>query len=199
LLGRLTGREPIDDLPPPRGLAATLRPYQGRGYSWLSFLRRWELGACLADDMGLGKTIQTIQTRRDEDAITRLKSLTGPFVLRRLKTDKSIIDGLPEKLEMKVFCTLTKEQASMPASGRCSTCRSIRDCPSQGPGIETASLRREDRDETADRSTVAEGRQGGIQRHLERRPPDIRRDAGNIGRHLQIGGSAAVPVKNSAT
>src|SRR5947209_11022160 len=38
----------------------TLRPYQVRGYSWLAFLRRWGLGACLADDMGLGKTIQTL-------------------------------------------------------------------------------------------------------------------------------------------
>ena len=57
-----------------------------------------------------------IQTRRDEDAIARLKSLTGPFVLRRLKTDKTIIDDLPDKLEMKVFCTLTKEQASLYAA-----------------------------------------------------------------------------------
>jgi SNF2 family DNA or RNA helicase len=54
-----------------------------------------------------------IQTRRDPEAIARLKSLTGPFLLRRVKTDKSIIDDLPEKLEMKVFCTLTREQASL--------------------------------------------------------------------------------------
>jgi SNF2 family DNA or RNA helicase len=45
--------------------------------------------------------------------VTRLKRLTGPFVLRRLKTDKTIIADLPEKLEMKVFCTLTKEQVSL--------------------------------------------------------------------------------------
>jgi SNF2 family DNA or RNA helicase len=37
-----------------------MRPYQARGASWLAFLERWGLGACLADDMGLGKTIQTI-------------------------------------------------------------------------------------------------------------------------------------------
>ncbi|HEY9688384.1 MAG TPA: DEAD/DEAH box helicase, partial [Coleofasciculaceae cyanobacterium] len=37
-----------------------LRPYQERGVSWLSFLERWGLGACLADDMGLGKTPSTI-------------------------------------------------------------------------------------------------------------------------------------------
>jgi SNF2 family DNA or RNA helicase len=43
----------------------------------------------------------------------RLKRLTGPFILRRLKTDKTIIADLPEKMEMKVFCPLTKEQASL--------------------------------------------------------------------------------------
>jgi SNF2 family DNA or RNA helicase len=54
-----------------------------------------------------------IQAGRDPEAADRLKRITSPFVLRRLKTDKSIIDDLPEKLEMKVFCTLTKEQASL--------------------------------------------------------------------------------------
>jgi SNF2 family DNA or RNA helicase len=37
-----------------------LRPYQARGVSWLTFLERWGLGACLADDMGLGKTAQCL-------------------------------------------------------------------------------------------------------------------------------------------
>lgn len=46
--------------PIPSGLQAQLRPYQHEGYSWLSFLRRFGLGACLADDMGLGKTVQLI-------------------------------------------------------------------------------------------------------------------------------------------
>ncbi len=247
-----------------------MRPYQVRGYSWLSFLRQWGLGACLADDMGLGKTIQTlafvarekergetrpflvicptsvvnnwrketerftphldvmvhhglgrkkketfkkavrslalvissygllhrdletlkgvewagvvldeaqniknpetkqsraaralggdfrmaltgtpvenhvgdlwaimdflnpgllgsqgafkknffrpIQIYRNEETATRLKRMTGPFILRRLKTDTSIISDLPEKMEMKTFCTLTKEQASLYAA-----------------------------------------------------------------------------------
>src|SRR5207245_6066144 len=47
-----------------------------------------------------------IQAQRDEEAAGRLKRLTGPFVLRRLKTDKSVIADLPDKLEMKVFWTL---------------------------------------------------------------------------------------------
>ena len=265
VLARLEGHAGFQELPPPPGLEATLRPYQQRGYSWLAFLRRWGLGACLADDMGLGKTVQTlslllserngggpalvvcptsvvgnwqreaerftpglrvlvhhgvrrgrgeafraaaarhdlvitsyalllrdfeqlvpvawstvvldeaqnvknpetrqarsaralpaahrialtgtpvennvgdlwsimeflnpgllgtqaefkrgffvpIQAGRDAAAMERLKRITGPFILRRLKTDRSVIADLPEKMEMKVFCTLTREQASL--------------------------------------------------------------------------------------
>ncbi len=270
LLKQLDGQAELKELASPRGFSGTLRPYQVRGYSWLSFLRRWGLGACLADDMGLGKTVQTlalvqrdwrangkrpvllvcptsvannwrkeaarftprlpvlvhhgpgrkrgaafkkeagehalvvssyglvqrdleflmevpwsgvvldeaqniknpetkqanaarslradyrialtgtpvennvgdlwsimeflnpgllgsqsefkreffvpIQAERDTGAAERLKRITGPFILRRLKTDRSIISDLPEKLETKVFCSLTKEQASLYAS-----------------------------------------------------------------------------------
>jgi SNF2 family DNA or RNA helicase len=267
LLAQMQQRDAIEPLPIPEAVHATLRPYQQRGYSWLHFLGRWGLGACLADDMGLGKTLQTltyvrqqweakggrptlvicptsvvgnwyreaqrftpdlpamvhhgltrakgeafaeeaqrhglvlssyallhrdlevlkavewggivldeaqniknpetrqskaaralqadwrialtgtpvenhvgdlwpimdflnpgllgsqtefrrafftpIQTNSDPSAVDRLKRITQPFILRRLKTDRSIIADLPEKLEMKVYCTLTAEQASL--------------------------------------------------------------------------------------
>ncbi|MEA1963998.1 MAG: DEAD/DEAH box helicase [Candidatus Aerophobetes bacterium] len=54
-----------------------------------------------------------IERYKDPEATEKLKKLTGPFLLRRLKTDKSIITDLPEKNEMKVFCTLTQEQATL--------------------------------------------------------------------------------------
>src|SRR5690348_2152539 len=54
-----------------------------------------------------------IERAADEDATARLRRITGPFILRRLKTDKSIISDLPDKLEMKVWCNLTAEQASL--------------------------------------------------------------------------------------
>ena len=50
---------------------------------------------------------------QDADAAEQLKKLAGPFVLRRLKTDRSVIADLPDKLEMNVFCNLTSEQASL--------------------------------------------------------------------------------------
>src|SRR5262249_46574192 len=59
-LAQLEGRSTFEELPPPEGFQGKLRPYQVRGYSWLGFLRRWGLGACLADDMGLGKTVQAL-------------------------------------------------------------------------------------------------------------------------------------------
>jgi SNF2 family DNA or RNA helicase len=43
----------------------------------------------------------------------QLKRLVQPFLLRRLKTDRSIISDLPEKQEIKVFCNLTREQATL--------------------------------------------------------------------------------------
>jgi non-specific serine/threonine protein kinase len=54
-----------------------------------------------------------IERHGDEQAADRLRRFTSAFVLRRLKTDKSIIADLPEKLEMEVMCNLTAEQASL--------------------------------------------------------------------------------------
>ena len=54
-----------------------------------------------------------IERSGDAEATARLKRITGPFILRRLKTDKTIISDLPDKLEMKIWCNLTPEQASL--------------------------------------------------------------------------------------
>ncbi|WP_160035112.1 DEAD/DEAH box helicase [Paenibacillus sp. An7] len=53
----LKGIEP-KSVPP--SLHGNLRPYQERGFQWLSAMRDLGFGVCLADDMGLGKTIQVI-------------------------------------------------------------------------------------------------------------------------------------------
>ena len=49
-----------------------------------------------------------IERYGDEQATKGLKSIVAPFVLRRLKSDPKIIQDLPEKLEMKVYCHLTR-------------------------------------------------------------------------------------------
>lgn len=61
LINSLTsGNQNVETIAPPASFQGELRPYQLRGVSWLAFLERWGLGACLADDMGLGKTPQLI-------------------------------------------------------------------------------------------------------------------------------------------
>jgi SNF2 family DNA or RNA helicase len=49
----------------------------------------------------------------DRDSLQTLRGLVQPFILRRLKTDKEIIQDLPEKQEMNVFCGLSAEQATL--------------------------------------------------------------------------------------
>ncbi|HWQ65031.1 MAG TPA: DEAD/DEAH box helicase [Methanospirillum sp.] len=48
----------------------------------------------------------------DEKA-AELRRIIRPFLLRRVKTDKTVISDLPEKMEMEVYCTLTHEQAAL--------------------------------------------------------------------------------------
>nr|WP_228532199.1 DEAD/DEAH box helicase [Micromonospora sp. ANENR4] len=56
---------------------------------------------------------EPIERHGDAEVAERLRRITGPFVLRRLKTDPTIITDLPEKLEMEVVCNLTAEQAAL--------------------------------------------------------------------------------------
>ena len=51
--------------------------------------------------------------RREQDRYAPLRHLVQPYILRRLKTDKSIIADLPDKTEMKTFCGLTRKQAAL--------------------------------------------------------------------------------------
>ena len=54
-----------------------------------------------------------IQKDNNEIQTKILKKMVEPFILRRVKTDKNIIKDLPEKIEQKVYCQLTKEQATI--------------------------------------------------------------------------------------
>ncbi|MEG3892886.1 DEAD/DEAH box helicase [Microcoleus sp. AT8-B1] len=54
-----------------------------------------------------------IEKYGDRESLQTLRSLVRPFILRRLKTDKEIIQDLPEKQEMTVFCGLATQQAAL--------------------------------------------------------------------------------------
>ncbi|HET6233083.1 MAG TPA: DEAD/DEAH box helicase [Longimicrobiaceae bacterium] len=97
----------------PRRIALTGTPVENRLaelWSILDFLNPGLLGTA-ADFRRRFAT--PIEKYRDADRSAQLQRLTRPFVLRRLKTDRRIIRDLPAKHEMKVYCTLTREQASL--------------------------------------------------------------------------------------
>jgi SNF2 family DNA or RNA helicase len=54
-----------------------------------------------------------IETYNDVAVAGKLKKVTAPFMMRRLKTDKTVINDLPDKIEMDCFGTLVAEQASL--------------------------------------------------------------------------------------
>ncbi|MEM7064108.1 MAG: DEAD/DEAH box helicase [Cyanobacteria bacterium P01_B01_bin.77] len=54
-----------------------------------------------------------IERYGDTDSLRTLRGLVQPFILRRLKTDRTIIQDLPDKQEMTVFCGLSAEQARL--------------------------------------------------------------------------------------
>ncbi len=47
---------------------------------------------------------------KDRSGYSRLRRLISPYILRRLKTDKSVISDLPDKVEMKTYAPLSKKQ-----------------------------------------------------------------------------------------
>jgi hypothetical protein len=47
---------------------------------------------------------------RDASGYARLKKVVGPYILRRLKTDKAVISDLPDKIEMKTYAELSRKQ-----------------------------------------------------------------------------------------
>lgn len=54
-----------------------------------------------------------IEKYRKQEQAEMLRRIIQPFVLRRVKTDPTIIKDLPDKMEMKVYYNLTREQASL--------------------------------------------------------------------------------------
>jgi superfamily II DNA or RNA helicase len=103
----------IRSLPARHRVALTGTPVENRLtelHSIMDFLNPGLLGPAATFKRCYARPIERY---RDEYATARLRQATGPFVLRRLKTDKAIITDLPEKIEMRIDCHLTKEQASL--------------------------------------------------------------------------------------
>jgi SNF2 family DNA or RNA helicase len=95
----------------PFKLALTGTPVENRLTEFWSIMS-FALPAYLGTESHFKEHFSTpIEKYRDPNAAAELRARAEPFILRRLKTDKSIIQDLPEKQEMKVFTQLTREQA----------------------------------------------------------------------------------------
>ena len=96
-----------------RKIALTGTPVENRLselWSIMEFLNAGYLGGEKAFERAYSIPIEKYH---DTEASERLQSLVRPFILRRVKTDRSIIADLPEKNVMKRYCTLTPEQATL--------------------------------------------------------------------------------------
>jgi SNF2 family DNA or RNA helicase len=97
----------------PHRLALTGTPVENRLrdlWSIFNFLHPGYLGK----EAQFRKTFELpIHKENDMAKSETLKKLVEPFILRRVKTDKRIINDLPDKIEQKMYCTLTPEQASL--------------------------------------------------------------------------------------
>jgi len=66
--------------------------------------------------LGSAKDFQSFIKRlglRQEDQFGPLRRLVTPYILRRMKTDRSIIEDLPDKIETTRYCALTRTQARL--------------------------------------------------------------------------------------
>ncbi|MDJ0358043.1 DEAD/DEAH box helicase [Paenarthrobacter sp. PH39-S1] len=94
-------------------IALTGTPVENRlGEMWsiMDFLNPGMLGSA---ELFRTRYSIPIERHRDEAAAERVRAITRPYLLRRVKTDPTIIDDLPEKIEIKQYYTLTSEQASL--------------------------------------------------------------------------------------
>ncbi|MDP4240359.1 MAG: DEAD/DEAH box helicase [Bacteroidota bacterium] len=56
---------------------------------------------------------EPIQVFNDEQIVAKFRKITSPFMMRRMKSDKSIISDLPDKIEQNQLALLTKQQAAL--------------------------------------------------------------------------------------
>jgi non-specific serine/threonine protein kinase len=66
--------------------------------------------------LGSAKAFQRFAKRlasQEPPSYAPLRKLVAPYILRRMKTDRSVIADLPDKTEVKAYCSLTRKQAAL--------------------------------------------------------------------------------------
>ncbi len=103
----------VKAIPAPVRIAMSGTPVENRlseFWSIMDFTNKGYLGSPKQFSEVFGKPIQK---EGDQKQAELFKKITAPFLLRRLKSDKSIIADLPDKIENNQFATLTVEQAAV--------------------------------------------------------------------------------------
>src|SRR5690606_26587672 len=106
----------VRELPADSRIALTGTPVEnnlGELWSIMEFANPGLLGPQAAFLRGAAAIERAVAEGEGGRAADPLKRATGPFILRRVKTDRSIITDLPEKNVFRTWCTLTPEQATL--------------------------------------------------------------------------------------
>ena len=98
---------------PPFRVALTGTPVENRLLELWSIMEFLNPGYLGKREHFRQQFVLPVERYNDEFAAADLRRMVQPFLLRRLKTDPTIISDLPEKNEMVVYCSLTKEQETL--------------------------------------------------------------------------------------
>ena len=103
----------VRSLPSRHRIALTGTPVENRLSEMRSILDFCNPGVLGSASFFRNHFAKAIERENDETMAERLRQLTAPFILRRLKTDPNIIDDLPEKSEQIITVAMTAEQAAL--------------------------------------------------------------------------------------
>ena len=105
----------VRSLSAPRRIALTGTPVENRLADLWSIMEFANPGLLGTAEQFKDRFARPIERGNEgaQAAAERLRQATSSFILRRVKTDPNIISDLPDKVEMKVVCNLTREQASL--------------------------------------------------------------------------------------
>ncbi len=103
----------INSVPATVNIAMSGTPVENRlseYWSIMNFANKGLLGTLKEFNKQYGRPIQL---EGNKEAAERFKATTSPFMLRRLKSDKSIISDLPDKIERDEYASLTSAQSAL--------------------------------------------------------------------------------------
>ncbi len=110
---RTNAAKAIRRIPAAQRIALTGTPVENRLADLWAVMDLVNPGVLGSSEKFRQNVARPIERERDEAATKRLRTVIGPFLLRRSKTDKTLVPELPDKIEATAWATLTREQASL--------------------------------------------------------------------------------------